>query len=226
MKCIYLLLFMSSVVFANNISEIAPKYSASHIPQKMSVATKKKRFYSLLVPSVTKVHNEVFAEYQAVKKDLKSGSNATRTARLKKKYNVKSDASLLRALKPHPISITLAQAAMESAWGTSRFFVKANNVFGVWSTNKNQARIAASQKRNGTRTIWLRKFASIEDAIRDYYRMMGKAKAYKDFRLVRYQTNDVYKIVKKLDKYSEIGEKYTKELANMIRYNKLTQYDK
>ena len=56
--------------------------------------------------------------------------------------------------------------------------------------------------------------------------MMGRGNAYKDFRDVRYETDDVKKIVKELDHYSEIGEKYTKELASMIRYNKLTKYDK
>jgi len=226
MKYISLVLFISATLFASNNFVSTPKYTVSDIPKKMSVATKKKRFYYLLVPAVNKIHNEFLTQYQAVKKDLKSGSNPARVARLKKKYNIKSDEALLRALKPHPKSITLAQAAMESAWATSRFFIKANNIFGVWSTNKSQARIAANEKRDGTKTIWLRKFASIEDSIRDYYRMMGKAKVYKDFRIVRYQTNDVYKIVKELDHYSEIGEKYTKELSRMIRYNKLTQYDK
>ena len=73
-----------------------------------------------------------------VKKDLKSGSNAAKIEKLKTIYKVKSDKSLLLALKPHPRSIALAQAAMESAWATSRFFVKANNVFGMWSVNKNE----------------------------------------------------------------------------------------
>ena len=226
MKQIYLALFMSVSLLTTNSFASTPKYTATNVPKKMTVATKKERFYYLLSPAIDKVYNELIVQYNEVKKDLKSGSNVDRVTQLKKTYKVKTDKALLLALKPHPQSIALAQAAMESAWATSRFFVKANNIFGMWSVNKNEPRIAASEKRGGTKTIWLRKFDSIEDSVREYYKMMGRGRAYKEFRKVRYASNDVNKIVKELDKYSEIGEKYTKELTSMIRYNKLTKYDK
>ena len=217
---------MSVSLLTTNSFASTPKYTAVNVPKKMTVAVKKERFYYLLAPAIDKVYKELALQYVQVKKDLESGSNAVKIEKLKKTYKVKSDKELLLALKPHPQSIALAQAAMESAWATSRFFVKANNVFGMWSVNKNEPRIAAGEKRGGTRTIWLKKFDSIEDSVREYYKMMGRGRAYKDFRSVRYETNDVNKIVKKLDRYSEIGEKYTKELSSMIRYNKLTKYDK
>ena len=226
MKYLFFALLMSMSLLVSNSFASTPKYTAKNVPKKMSVAVKKERFYYLLAPAIEKVYNELLIQYSEVKKDLKSGSNAEKIAGLKKTYKVKSDKALLLALKPHPQSIALAQAAMESAWATSRFFVKANNVFGVWSTNKNKPRIAAGEKRGGTKTIWLRKFDSIEESVREYYEMMGRGRAYKDFRKVRYETNDVYKIVKELNHYSEIGEKYTKELSSMVRYNKLTKYDK
>lgn len=226
MKHVYLTLFIAVTLLVSNSFASTPKYTATLVPKKMTVAVKKERFYYLLAPAIDKVYNELSVQYIEVKKDLKSGSNATKIANLKKTYKVESDKALLLALKPHPQSIALAQAAMESAWATSRFFVKANNVFGMWSVNKNEPRIAAGEKRGGTKTIWLKKFNSIEDSVREYYKMMGRGRAYKEFRNVRYETDDVMKIVKKLDRYSEIGEKYTKELSSMIRYNKLTKYDK
>ena len=226
MKFIHIVLLVSFSLLTTNSFASTPKYTAKNVPKKMTVAVKKKRFYYLLAPAVDKVYNELSLQYSEVKKDLKSGSNTEKIEKLKATYKVKSDKALLLALKPHPQSIALAQAAMESAWATSRFFVKANNVFGMWSVNKNEPRIAAGEKRGGTKTIWLKKFATIEDSVREYYKMMGRGRAYKDFRRVRYETNDVKKIVKELDNYSEIGEKYIKELASMIRYNKLTKYDK
>ena len=226
MKYIYTALIMSISLLTTNSFASASKYTATDVPKKMTVAVKKERFYYLLAPAIDKVYNELLVQYQQVKKDLKSGANRAKIEKLKATYKVKSDKALLLALKPHPQSIALAQAAMESAWATSRFFVKANNVFGMWSVNKNEPRIAAGEKRGGTKTIWLKKFASIEDSVREYYKMMGRGHAYKDFRRVRYETDDVKKIVKELDNYSEIGEKYTKELSSMIRYNKLTKYDK
>ena len=124
----------------------------------------------------------------------------------------------------HPISITLAQAAMESGWGTSRFFKEANNIFGVWSYSKTSKRIAAAQKRNG-KTIWLRKYDSLEDSVANYYVNISKGNAYKKFRELNKNTSDIYELVSELKMYSEKRELYSKELAQIIRYNKFTKYD-
>jgi len=96
---------------------------------------------------------------------------------------------------------------------------------GIWSDNKNEPRSAASKKRGGTYTVWLRKFSTVEDSVREYYKTIGRSNAYKEVRKVRYESDDVFEIIKKLDRYSELKEKYTEELASIIRYNKLTRYD-
>ena len=128
------------------------------------------------------------------------------------------------ALKPHPISITLAQAAMESSWATSRFFREAYNIFGVWSFDEDEPRIAAGEKR-GDKTIWVKKYSSIEEAIRDYYRTLARGNAFGEFRALREQTSDPHMLVKKLDKYSEKGAKYGEELSSIISFNKFQAYD-
>jgi Bax protein len=130
------------------------------------------------------------------------------------------------AMKPHPQSITIAQAAMESAWGTSRFFKEANNIFGMWSVNSHEPRIAAGEQRGGKKTIYLKKFNTLEDSVRAYYLTLSRAKTYKKFRQLNYETDNPYTIINGLVNYSEKGEEYVKELAQMIRYNKLTNYDK
>ena len=226
MKYIYISVFLISNISLFGLELKVPEYRADKIPQNMSVATKKKRFYALLVPPIQKVHAELTAEYLRVKDNIINKKEMQEIDRLKLSYKVKSDEELLYALKPHPQSVALAQAAMESAWATSRFFREANNVFGMWSSNKNEPRIAAGEKRGGKKTIWLRKFDSVEDSIRAYYRLMAKGRAYKEFRETRYKTGDVHEIVKKLDKYSEIGELYGKELSQVIKYNKLVKYDR
>ena len=66
-------------------------------------------------------------------------ASGTDLAAVREKYRAVTDRDLLGALKPHPISIVLAQVAMESAWGTSCFFAgkveinKAEN-FQAWFT--------------------------------------------------------------------------------------------
>ncbi|WP_455757164.1 glucosaminidase domain-containing protein [Sulfurimonas sp.] len=220
---VMLLVFFSSSLFGFDSN--SKKYTAQEIPKNMSVVTKKKRFYYLLVPAVQKVHSELMQNYLRVKKNIIHNTDTAEIEKLKVYYKVKTNDELLYALKPHPQSIALAQAAMESAWGTSRFFREAYNVFGMWSSNKNEPRIAAGIKRDGNRTVWLRKFNSIEESVRAYYKLMAKGKAFKSFREVRYKTKDVHKIVKELHNYSEIGDLYAKELSQMIKYNKLIKYD-
>lgn len=206
--------------------DIQPKEILKVTPKKISVSKKKKNFYKLFVPAIQIVHQELMQEYDLISQDINNSSNLVNIDALKKEYKIKTNKELLMALKPHPQSITLAQAAMESGWATSRFFLEANNVFGMWSSNKNQQRIAAGEKRGGTQTIWLRKFDTIEDSIRAYYKLLATAKAYKEFRELKMQTKNPYELVKKLDKYSEIGALYGEELTKVIRYNNLIQYDK
>jgi len=190
-----------------------------------SVQMKKQHFFNLLVPPVKSVYAELNEEFLRVKSDINSSHNLQKIETLKKIYKVESNQELLMALKPHPPSIVLAQAAMESAWATSRFFVKANNVFGMWSSNKKENRIAAKEKRNGKRTIWLKKFSTIKASIKAYYKTLARAKEYKKFRKYRYASKDVYKIIKGLDKYSEMGQEYVKSLKSVIKHNKLQKYD-
>lgn len=226
MRYVFILIFLSSTLSFCATNTSSKVYTVQEIPKKMSVKTKKKRFYYLVVPAVEKVHKELMQEYMRTYKDIVKKENLKKIKELKSLYKVDSDIELLFAIKPHPKSITLAQAAIESGWGTSRFFVEANNIFGMWSSSENESRIAAGQQRDGNQTIWLRKFDSIEDSVRSYYRLMAKGRAYKEFRRARYTRSDVYEVVKKLDKYSELGEVYTQELSKVIKHNKLTKYDK
>ncbi len=71
-------------------------------------------------------------------------------------------------MKTHPVSIVLAQAAIESAWGESRFFKKGNNIFGMWSYNRKEPRMRARETRNG-KPVYLKKYRSLSDAIDDYF---------------------------------------------------------
>lgn len=200
------------------------KYSAEIVPANMTVKEKKARFKSLLLPAVKSVYNELEIQFKQVSELLLINDQDQRILDLKKNYRATTNEELLMAIKPHPISIALAQAAMESAWGTSRFFREAKNIFGVWSFDKNEPRIAASQKR-GNKTVWVKKYPSIKAAIKDYYRVLARGNAFKDFRKQKMYNSNPYELVKKLEQYSEKGDEYGKELASMIKYNKFYQYD-
>lgn len=219
-----LFLNISTLTDTNEHVISSQKYAFSHIPPAISVQEKKRRFFSILVPAVNKVYMELQNQYIDTKNLIEIDPKNEKILKLMKEYNAKTPQNLLVRMKPHPKSIALAQSAMESAWGTSRFFKEANNVFGVWSFNKNEPRIPASQKRGNT-TIYVKKYASIHDSIKDYYKVLATKKAFKEFREEKMKTNDPFILVKYLDKYSERGVEYGKELASMIRHNKLVKYD-
>ncbi|MBL0707793.1 MAG: glucosaminidase domain-containing protein [Sulfurimonas sp.] len=194
-------------------------------PAKSTSVQKKANFRKLIVPAVDNIYKELDAQYKDIKKNINNPKYAKKVSSLMQTYGVKTDEKLLMALKPHPRSIAIAQAAMESAWATSRFFREGTNIFGVWSFNKNEPRIAAGEKR-GSKTIWLKKYSSIEDSIRDYYKTLARSHAFVEFRELKMKTDDPYQLVKKLDRYSEMGAEYGKELTAMIRFNKFYLYDK
>ena len=139
-------------------------------------------------------------------------------------YDVKNTKDLLLRIKPHPKSIAITQAAMESAWATSRFTKVANNLFGVWSFNKSEPRVAANGMR-GDKTIYVKKYDSLTESVRDYYKVLSKGRAFGEFRALNMTSDDPYKLVKKLNKYSERRDKYVKELISVMKYNKFHKYD-
>jgi Bax protein len=215
----------NSALLAQTQPKTIEHYSASVIPKQMTVAEKKKRFFALLVPAVEKVYKELEKEYLSTKELLQKDPHNKKITALMKSYRASTPTQLLRRMKPHPRSLALAQSATESAWATSRFFRIANNIFGVWSFNKNEPRVPASKKR-GNKTIYVKKYASIADSIKDYYKILATGRAFKAFRAEKMKTDNPYILVKYLNKYSERGAAYTKGLAALIKHNKLTKYDK
>jgi Bax protein len=200
------------------------EYSADAVPEGMTVQEKKARFRQLLTPAVNKVYAQLTDRYEKVSATLSDGQEHPELDALKVEYRAKTNQQLLQALKPHPKSIVMAQAAMESAWATSRFFREANNVFGVWSFDKDEPRIAAGEQR-GDKTIWIKKYDSIEDSVRDNYRVLARSAAFVGFRELRMTSEDPHELVKQLDRYSELGAKYGEELSSVIRFNKFTLID-
>ena len=190
----------------------------------MTVQEKKTRFKSLIIPAVNNVYADLMKRYKDIKSSLEKGQAVENIEKLKIEYKVSTNDELLMALKPHPKSIAIAQAAMESSWATSRFFRDAYNIFGVWSFDKNEPRIAALKKR-GDKTIWVKKYTSVEDSIYDYYRTLARSNAFAEFRETKMKTSDPYVLVTKLDRYSEKGNVYGEELTSIIKFNKFDRYD-
>jgi Bax protein len=195
--------------------------------KNLPVPQKKRKFFAMMLPAILVAKTEQQFVMEEVKNLAKKTTLTTKEQvfvdQLMKEYKAKTIHMLIARLHGFPVSIVLAQAAVESGWGTSRFFLQANNPFGMWSFNSDQQRIAASSHRSGEK-VYLRKFNNLEQAIEAYYVMLATG-PYADFRLAIHQTDDPYQLCDHLLDYSERGEAYVQEIKNVIRMNDLTKYD-
>ncbi|NOZ90915.1 MAG: hypothetical protein GXO60_06495 [Epsilonproteobacteria bacterium] len=194
---------------------------------KLQVSEKKKRFFHMLLPAIL-ISKQKFKVLRTRAKNIINNPNPSTKDllfldKMYKKFRTKDNKELLSRMKTHPVSIVLAQAAIESAWGESRFFKEGNNIFGMWSFNKNEPRMRAKGTRNG-KSIYVKKYKNLSDAVDDYFVTIGRG-AYKSFRKQRNITDNPLQLVQYLVNYCELRGKYTRRLKKFIIKNKLTKFD-
>ena len=128
-----------------------------------------------------------------------------------------------------PTSLVLAQAANESAWGTSRFVREGNNVFGQWCFDPGCG-IVPQQRRSGA-THEVRSFTTLHDAMEAYFVNINTNSNYQFFRELRQtmklQQRELDSLVLAfgLSRYSQRGRNYVDELQTIIVQNDLTARD-
>lgn len=124
-----------------------------------------------------------------------------------------------------PSSLALAQAANESAWGTSRFARQGYNYFGQWCYKKGCGLIPHGRVSGASHEV--RKFDSPAESVAAYFSNINTHRAYRELRQIRQQADEQNKpisgilLAEGLGSYSEKGTAYIHELQAMIRYNKL-----
>ena len=213
-----------------NCSQVVPVVYTKVISlDNLPVEIKKKKFIDMVLPSVLIINFELkqyrdFVKY--IKKKLENNQEILPQeeeliGKLLEKYKADGLNELLTKLNTNPISIVLAQAAIESGWGSSRFFVRANNLFGVWTFNKKYASKIKANKSN----VYLKAYPDILKSVEDYYNSINLSWAYRKFRLVRLQTDDPFLLTNHLEKYSILRRVYVHRLKNIIKANGLKKYD-
>lgn len=136
---------------------------------------------------------------------------------------------LLRRVDVVPPSLALAQAAAESGWGTSRFALEGNAIFGQWTSGDGKGLVP--QDRPEGRTYKVRAFDRLIDSFRAYLLNLNTHRAYKSFRVKREEMRktgeplDGYKLAETLVLYSEMGQEYVDLLQSIIRVNELSPLD-
>jgi uncharacterized FlgJ-related protein len=132
-------------------------------------------------------------------------------------------AEALYRLDVIPAGLPLGQAAYESGYGTSRFTVEGNALFGQWSFSGQG--LAPSQQRKELGDYRIATFEWPFDSVRGYFINLSAHPAYEDFRRIRAELKAAGKPVTSLAladgllRYSEKGQEYVDTLKGIIRTN-------
>ncbi|NMH61043.1 glucosaminidase domain-containing protein [Alteromonas ponticola] len=203
-----------------------------------NVDKRKDAFYAYLKPEVEK-QNEYLLTLrhfiQTLQRQVSSGNTLTekdleRVAWLAKEYRITKglalpqqlDALLLK-IDILPVDLVMAQAANESAWGTSRFAQQGYNFFGLWCFKRGCGFVPAA--RNDGAAHEVAKFPNLSRATYTYMRNLNRHYAYKELRQIRatlrknQMTITGFALAEGLLNYSERGAAYVEELQSMIKYN-------
>ncbi|MGB0496059.1 MAG: glucosaminidase domain-containing protein, partial [Kangiellaceae bacterium] len=203
------------------------------------VKEKKKQFFAFLRPKIKRANQKILyqkALFQKLSDELKNQSFHADTTkkkliRLGEVYGIEKEnvlqnlEELSKRIDIIPEALVLAQAANESAWGTSRFSVQANNLFGQWCFKKGCGIVPKRRNKNSTHEV--KQFSSVQAAVTSYMRNLNTNRAYASLRNIRanlrLQGRPVkgVKLAEGLGKYSERGDDYIKEIVQMIKQNQL-----
>jgi Bax protein len=196
---------------------------------------KKQAFFDYLRPLVAIANREIMAE-RKIASAWKPDQPATEDIRaLLSRYDVRSNDPqqqkqlLMRRIYPVPPSMAMAQAASESAWGTSRFAREGNNLFGQWCFTAGCGIVPNRRAPGAFHEVT--RFDSPLDAIRSYMLNINTHPVYQTLRQERqkqvarqgYASGE--KLAEGLTRYSERGEIYVYEVRRLIYRNKLDTLD-
>ena len=201
-----------------------------------SISQRKQVFIQVVLPLVLSENQKILL----IRKKIKFLANTNSISQKEKKwleakfkqYRVKNNDvnELLEKVDIIPPSIAIAQAAYESGWGTSRFALEGNSLFGqrTWRSGSG----FVPKERSSKATFEVTKFQIIRASVKAYKKNLNTHKSYKKFRELRAEMRSSkkeisgIKLSNHLTTYSEIGEKYVLYLKQIIDHNSLMDFDK
>ncbi len=199
-----------------------------------SVQLKKETFIKIVLPLIVAENEKILDD----REKLKALSDKKFTTDLEKQwlrqklleYKVKKSNldELMFRMDMIPVSIALAQAAKESGWGTSRFALEGNAIFGQWTWD---GQGIAPLNRDGDKNHKILKFPILRASVKAYKNNLNTHKSYSKFREKRKQLRDKNKkitglaLTGTLKNYAQTGSEYTKILNQIITQNRLSDFE-
>ena len=221
------------------VNKIVKPFEVGMLPEELKniESTKKRKdlFIKIVLPLILSENNRILRDRDILFKVLNKNNN-TKSERiwLDKKFKqygvVNKDVSTLKIrMDIVPVSLALAQAAKETGWGTSRFAIEGNALFGQWTYSGEGIKPAAADKGDKHKVM---AFSVLKSSVRAYQRNLNTHKSYKAFRKERAiqrdneQNLDSNLLANYLGSYAETGDEYVKTLKQIIDQNNLKDFDK
>ena len=215
-----------------------PRVLVADIPSDLvtltNVQARKQLFIRTVLPLIVEVNDLIMADRSrlvALKAQYDSGRTLSGRdtawlASLMQDYRVKTlDWDLLlRRVDTVPPSLAIAQAATESAWGTSRFAQEGNALFGQWMWS-DDGMIPEDRAEDAIHSV--RRFATPLASVMAYARNLNTHDFYQRFRALRDELRGTgenrpgFVLASTLDGYSERRDAYVEELRKIIASNNL-----
>ena len=208
------------------------------LPQEIKMienSKKRKEFFiQIVLPLIIEENNNIKLDrktlFTIINKNNNSGSEKQWLEKKYKQYGVKSgDLSTLKIrMDEIPVALAIAQAAKETGWGTSRFALEGNALFGQWTWSGEGLKPKEAKEGESHKVM---KFNILQASVRAYQRNINTHSTYKDFRKARAKLRDNNKpldsieLSKYLNKYAETGNQYVEVLQKIIKQNKLQDFD-
>ena len=175
--------------------------------------------------------NKLSNNYSLNKSELQILKKLSKSHKIKFNNSHKLDVinNLLKKVDIIPNSIVLAQAAIESGWGSSRFAKDFNALFGEY-TYDNDKGVVPLERENGEDHL-IKAFNSYNSSVESYFNNINSHYAYEQFRelrkVMRERNNfsNVTLLVDKLDTYAE-DENYIQTIRSVIKNNNFEIFDK
>ncbi len=197
--------------------------------------TKRELFIKIVLPLILHENEKIIDDrkrlFKILGKNFNSPGEKVWLNRRFKEYKIedKDLAELKMRMDIIPVSIAVAQAANESGWGTSRFALEGNALFGQWTWSKKGI---SPKNKDPDQSHKILQFQILKASVRAYKNNLNTHNAYKEFREVRAKlrqsgtTITGLALIKYLKRYASIGEKYTEIIEGIMVQNSLTDFDK
>ena len=220
----------TKLVNPGNSIDLLPK----EIKQIESTKKRKEFFIQIVLPLILEENYLIRLDRKRLFVILNKNNNTESERKwLKSKFKqygvVNQDFTTLKIrMDEIPVSLAIAQAAKETGWGTSRFALEGNALFGQWTFSGDGIKPKFS---DNDKTHKVMKFQILKASVRAYQRNLNTHSSYKKFRKLRaiQRDNDgklnSLELVKYLDKYAETGKEYIVVLKKIIEQNSLTDFD-